>query len=404
MRAQIRGLDMASKNTQDGISLVQTAEGGLQEIDNMIQRIRELVVQAANETNDFTTADRKKLQDEIDQLTQGIDQMANQVEFNAKKLLDGSLTDASTKGALVADINIRMQFLSGQTFTQFSAVSQLASVIAAGTNGQLGQLLTNAIQATFATQIVYTAVVAQNSVGGNVTMSFTVNASGITVGASNVVVAALGTSHFRSSDVVRDYIGAIDAYIGRLQDAKKNGAAGVDDILKALNIQKESALQIYSGLELLSSMTRSVDALNSVNGNTLWFQTGSNSVQGMNVGIGKVTSDVLGIGLGRGVSTIKVDKANSYEVSAQIDVVNSALMIVTGERAKLGAVQNRLEFTKNSLDISSENLSSAESRIRDADMGKEMMKLTAANILQQAGISMLAQANQSPQSVLQLLR
>ena len=127
-------------------------------------------------------------------------------------------------------------------------------------------------------------------------------------------------------------------------------------------------------------------------------------MQGMMAGIGKITSDVLGIGLGAGVSTIKVDKANAVLISSQIDVVNNALNYVTAQRAKLGAMQNRLEFTKNSLEISSENLSASESRIRDADMGKEMMKLTAANILQQAGISMLAQANQSPQSVLQLLR
>ncbi len=151
MRAQIRGLDMASKNTQDGISLVQTAEGGLQEIDNMIQRIRELVDQAANDTNDFTTNDREKIQEEINQLTQGIDNMSEQVEFNAKKLLDGSLMDKATRSQLLADIDKKLAAAIGAgdkaayaTAGSLSDVSvnsnEISKATATGENGSLGDL------------------------------------------------------------------------------------------------------------------------------------------------------------------------------------------------------------------------------------------------------------------------
>jgi len=409
MRAQIRGLDMASKNAQDGISLVQTAEGGLQEIDNMVQRIRELVVQAANDTNDFITADRRKLQDEIDQLTQGIDQMASQVEFNAKRLLDGSLMDNATKGALLADLAVKANNLLGNVASDIvsavsgavSLVSDLAGSFAAG-QGQIGiqyeAAATDHSLVGASTSVDYVVTVTAGGVTGS--FSVTINAPSI----GGAVLSDIASSNVSDVDAVVDFIGAIDEYIGQLQDAKKNGA-DVAALLSDLAYQRQAALDIYARLELAAAIYGSYGSLDGVTtGTGLWFQTGSNSAQGMVVGIGKISSDILGIGKGNGISTIKVDKPRAIEISSQIDIVDNALQYVTSQRAKLGAVQNRLEFTKNSLEISSENLSASESRIRDADMGKEMMKLTAANILQQAGVSMLAQANQNPQSVLQLLR
>jgi len=406
MRAQIRGLDMASKNAQDGISLVQTAEGGLTEVDNMVQRIRELVVQAANDTNDFITADRKKLQDEIDQLTQGIDQMARQVEFNAKKLLDGSLMDNATRGSLLADLAVKANNLLGSVAADISngasALSDLYASVVSG-QGQIG------VQFDAASGAVTNQFGLNNGTDYSVSYEVTVTAGGVT-GAFTVTINApaglsnIAASNVSSVDEVVDFIGKIDEYIGQLQDAKKN-AAPVDILLSKLAYQRQAALDIYAKLEFASAIYGSYDSLKNVTtGTGLWFQTGSNSEQGMIVGIGKISSDILGIGKGNGISTVKVDKPRAIEISSQIDIVDNALQYVTSQRAKLGAVQNRLEFTKNSLDISSENLSASESRRRDADMGKEMMKLTAANILQQAGVSMLAQANQNPQSVLQLLR
>ena len=409
MRAQIRGLDMASKNAQDGISLVQTAEGGLTEIDNMVQRIRELVVQASNDTNDFITADRKKLQDEIDQLTQGIDQMGSQVEFNAKKLLNGDLMDKATQGSLLADLAVKANNLLGGIASEITAgasnVSQLAGSISAN-QGKIGVQFNNAASgANSLAASQYSLSYNVTVTAGGTTGSFGVTVNAPSVGAGTDALNNLGTLNVSDVKEVVDFIGAIDQYIGSLQDAKKNGAAGVDLILSKLAYQRQAALDIYASLELASALYNSYTSLKNVTtGTGLWFQTGSNSEQGMVVGIGKMSSDILGIGKGNGISTIKVDRPRAIEISSQIDIVDNALQYVTAQRAKLGAVQNRLEFTKNSLDISSENLSAAESRIRDADMGKEMMKLTAANILQQAGVSMLAQANQNPQSVLQLLR
>jgi flagellin len=259
MRAQIRGLDMASKNSQDGISMVQTAEGGMQEIDNMCQRIRELTVQAANDTNDFTTEDRQKIQGEISQLVEEIDSMSTRVEFNNKKLIRG---DYSENG-----------FLSG----------------AIGANGA-----GNPANRVAGTQIFL-------QVGANANQSIQFN------------------------------IGCMNS----------------------------------SSLNIRATFTQAA-----ANGATEW---------GVNLSSGSA-------------------------ISAKISTINAAVNMVATERAKLGAVQNRLEYTIKSLDVSSENLSASESRIRDTDMAKEMMNLTKANVLSSAANSMLAQANQAPQNVLQLLR
>ncbi len=226
MRSQVRGLDMASKNTQDGISLIQTAEGGMQEIGNMLQRMRELGVQGANDTN--TADDRALIQNELDELTAEVDKMAGKVQFNGMDLLSGTGGVAS--------------------------------------NGKF----------TF-------------QVGANNAQTLE-----ITIGACNI-----------------------------------------------------------SGLTMTAA---NIDVSDNTNANKL--------IVDCDKGIGKLNE----------------------------------------LRAGLGATQNRMEYTMKSLDISSENLSAAESRIRDTDMAKEMMNLSKANVLQSAATSMLAQANQAPQNVLQLLR
>jgi flagellin-like hook-associated protein FlgL len=205
----------------------------------------------------------------------------------------------------------------------------------------------------------------------------------------------------------------LQAYLSNLQDyvnAVKTAAGSTplnEDQLKAITKAEKSmdaAFQLRAGYALMEAQVNSYNTLKQIEGSGLWFQTGANSMQGISVGVGSVKSDVLGIGNGFGESTIQVDQASGTAVSSYIDIVDNALQYVTAQRAKLGAVQNRMEYTKSSLDISSENLSASESRIRDADMAKEMMRMTASNVLQQAGVSMLAQANQAPQSVLSLLQ
>jgi len=230
MRGQIRGLDQASRNSQDGISLIQTAEGALNETHNILQRMRELAVQASNDTN--IQDDRAQIGKEITELQKEINRIASQTEFNKKKLINGSLS---------------------------------------GADGNASVLL----------------------------------------------------------------------------------------------------------------------------------QVGANSKQTVTLKIATMTVSALGVSAGKIVIS---DSTSAASITAMIDTINTAIDSVSGERAKLGAMQNRLEHTIANVNTSSENLTAAESRVRDVDMAKEMMSFSKNNILQQAAQAMLAQANQQPQGVLQLLR
>ena len=229
MRGQIRGLDMASKNAQDGISMIQTAEGALNETHSILQRMRELAVQSSNDTN--TTTDRGEIQKEVTQLAKEITRISANTEFNTQKLLDGSDTD-------------------GKVF----------------------------------------------HIGANASQSLT-----LTIGAMDATTLAVAT------------------------------------------------------------------------------------------GVGEA-------------ATVGIDVSTQAAANTAIGTINTAIETVSGERSKLGATQNRLEHTINNLSTSAENLQAAESRIRDVDMAKEMMNFTKNNILNQAAQAMMAQSNQQPQAVLQLLR
>lgn len=358
MRSQIRGLDMANKNTQDGISLIQTAEGGMAEVDNMVQRIRELVNYASNDTNDQANTvdpqgDRQKIQDEIDQLLEEIDSMASRVEFNKKTLIDGSysvLGKASKTARETASTSIytaQSTLLSSHSTAQSTLTSSL--VTAKSTYDSAAAVA----QKTF--DDAPTAANAQS------TLDAALVAAKSTYDSSNV----LANSNFDSSYNV-------------------NTATANKSISDA-----------YGTL-----------AAAGTGGKDVWFQLGANAKQGFKLSIGSVTTDALGLGVGLGKAgkTIDIMQTTGLRTTDLLNRLDKALTVVTTERSKLGAAQNRLEFTGNSLQISSENLSAAESRVRNTDMGKEMMSLTQANILQQASISMLAQGNQQPQSILQLLQ
>ncbi|TCI57197.1 flagellin [Exiguobacterium sp. SH1S21] len=246
MRGQIRGLDMGAKNAQDGISLIQTAEGALNETHSILQRMRELAVQGSNDTNTLT--DRKELQKEFNQLIEEVDRISTDTEFNTKKLLNGA-ADVTSGVAGAADLNFHIGANAGQTLVL--SISQM--------------------------------------------------------------------------------------------DSSTLGTTGIGDKLTDLAV----------------------------------------------VDVDDVATTTGGL----------LDGSN-----AAITVVNDAIEMVSAERSKLGANQNRLEHTINNLSTSAENLQAAESRIRDVDMAKEMMNFTKNNILNQAAQAMMAQSNQQPQAVLQLLR
>jgi flagellin len=330
MRGQIRGLEQASSNAQDGISLMQTAEGALNETHDILQRMRELSVQASNDTN--TDTDRGELQKEMDQLIEEIDRIGNTTEFNTKKLLDGGLsgTSATTEGVKV-----------------------------------------NNTDASFASVAITTA-------GTSADNTFNVKVTGVT--------------RDTTSDAITGYNLSWEDKAG-VTGTATNVAAGADQVIGAFTVELGAAGSMKVGDELtFTGSTASFDDVDT----SLSLQIGANSSQTINVGIGDMRAGALKVD--------GLDVTSSQSAQASITVINDAIESVSSERSKLGATQNRLDHTINNLNTSAENLTSAESRIRDVDMAKEMMNQTKNSILAQASQAMLAQANQAPQAVLQLLR
>jgi flagellin len=413
MRAQIRGLTMASKNTQDGISLIQTAEGGMQEIDNMVQRIRELVVYASNDTQDQATAiasegDRRKIQDEIDALTKEIDSMANRVEFNQKKLVSGDFvggtdTQRQAYAAAAKNLNtarqIAIDYATGDSWSKAVAdIKTLAEANTEKTNGasvtaankfvtDVEELFGNALKGTtmpgvaqYTEKMVAAVSLLSATMTGWTTTAYTPTGTDGSVTALNAatvsatLASALGTN-----------TGTIAT-----PTASPVTVSGVADAISNVVLRAWQLEEAKSTVE------------NSSVGK-LYFQVGANAAQGIETSIGSVDTNMLGIGDGYGKSLIDVMETTGKQTTYQLSILDSALTYVTSERSKLGALQNRLEYTQSSLDISTENLTNAESRIRDVDMAKEMTQFTKMNILFQASTAMLAQANALPQGVLQML-
>lgn len=365
MRGQIRGLDMASKNAQDGISLISTAEGALNETHDILQRMRELATQAANDTN--TAEDRGAIQEEITQLTTEIDRIANNTEFNTKGLLDGSFTGSFQIGSN-----------SGQKMDL--SINAMTSN-ALGLNG--GVELTKALDADAAklSEGTYTIDGTDvKSAAGDVVGTVVLATGVITLGDTSSSEIDLGHAVTDGSSIKMDSTGATVTL------AKGTGA----DVGKlAAGDYKVSGTNLLNGDQLVGTIA----------GTTLTKADGSGTVDMTQFGL--VAGDLATTK----TFTIKgVDVTTATNASGSLDTLDAAIKSVSDERAKLGAVQNRLEHTINNLGTSSENLTAAESRIRDVDMAKEMMNQTKNSILSQAAQAMLAQANQQPQGVLQLLR
>lgn len=333
MRAQIRGLDQAQRNAQDGISLIQTAEGALTETHSILQRMRELAVQSSNDTN--TNSDRGELQKEFVQLIEELDRIGNTTEFNTKKLLNGDLS-----GARYAAVDIQ---LNEQSKTFVTSIAGSTAVC----NQSFNLKITGISDATTG---AYSADLIESD---GTTTAVTLSAGATAVFAGTGVTITFGTMAGTGSANMTEFIGA--------------------------------ELTFTTRAELIDQTDDS-----------LTFQIGANSSQIMNVTVEDMRSAALYVN--------NVDISSKGSAEASIAAIQRALDDVSTQRSKLGAYQNRLEHSINNLGASSENLTAAESRIRDVDMAKEMMEFTKNNILTQAAQAMLAQANQSPQGVLQLLR
>ena len=364
MRKQIRGLTQASSNAQDGISAVQTAEGALNEVQDMLQRMNELAVKAANGTN--SEDDRNYIQDEVNQLIKEIDRVSTTTKFNETYLLKGDDTTAAT----VAD----------------AAVAEGT----AGAAGAAGAAQTYDID--FAGKITAPAE-GKSDVSfkvGSKTYSITVEAGDDADKIGGKIKDALNNNKY-SDKVGGDYT-ATNAGAKITLTAAKNGVIAADDKLSA-TANKDVTVK-SSGILTLD----------------LHVGADSTADNQISVDIKQMSADVLGLKTGKSSTTaaendtLLVNGSNDDNARKAIDTIASALQEVSKQRSALGAAQNRLEHTIANLDNVVENTTSAESSIRDTDMATEMVKYSNNNILAQAGQAMLAQANQSNQGVLSLLQ
>ena len=449
MRKQIKGLDRASTNAEDGVSSVQTAEGALTEVHSMLQRMNELATQAANGTNS-KDSDRQAIQDEIDQLTTEIDRVSETTKFNETYLLKGDAGtktinmkahDAGLKGTLTDNGDGTATFvmdalnagdkvsIGGKTYT---IGSDEAKVDAWFTDNGITDAANTEIEVG-GTKYKYYAETAATTSAGKITKGW--YATQPTAPADKTDAT---TPDYADINAIKDAVkaGAVAKYNGKeitaLNDTKNNATGdakpdGISDT-DATVISKKKAYELASK-ELLKAnqigdtvgsasvgvgtATTLVDLTNGTG--TFKIQTGSAKVANtlsfslhvgsdadmtnkIQVNIDSMDSASLGI---KGIN-VKDDSGNAATYA--IDAISDAISKVSSQRSSLGAVQNRLEHTINNLDNVVENTTTAESRIRDTDMASEMVNYSKNNILAQAGQSMLAQANQSNQGVLSLLQ
>ena len=404
MRGQIRGLNMASKNSQDAISLIQTAEGALNETHAILQRMRELAVQSANDTNN--DADRQQIQKEIEQLKSEINRISSTTEFNTKKLIDGSIgqtASITSDNANVIEVRAIDPKITGQTTIAFAGLSKTTENFIAASGVTQASITVkdpasgNGLKAGHYTLELQgganSASLTLKDAQGNVLVSLTgQNTAGdvtLQIGGGDVLTLAGGAYNGNAGVVSFDI-----AITGNLTFTRSDGSSKTYNGVKA----NAASVMVADGFEIdvTTRLTNNQNTIVNVNNKGVDFQIGANESQTTKLAINKMDTSSLK------VSDINV--ATQSGASQAVTIVNDAIEKVSTERAKLGAIQNRLEHTIKNLDTSAENLQAAESRIRDVDMAKEMMNFTKQNILMQAATAMLAQANQAPQGVLQLLR
>lgn len=349
---QIRGLNQAVRNANDGISFAQTAEGALASVSDNLQRIRELAVQSANDTN--SPADRQSLNNEVQQLIAEVSRVANATEFNGGRVLDGS----------VSNLFFQVGANQGQTIA-VSGVDARASELGSSeiTSAPTGALS----QAQIATGLTFDGV------------------QGITVGATSIAITAdlNGVTSFENA--VREINVAIQS------------AADTDTTGEVADAQLKAALRVDNNGNTSIVINGAFGAVFDVDAGGTVEVTGGGDV----AAVAAAPLFAAGAAVDVAVNTIDVSTRNaSFQSIAAID---GALNQINGLRADLGSVQVRFEATITNLSISTENLSASRSRIQDADFAAETANLTRASILQQAGTAILAQANALPQNVLSLL-
>ena len=397
MRKQIKGLDRASTNAEDGVSAVQTAEGALTEVHSMLQRMNELATQSANGTNSNT--DRKAIQDEIDQLTTEIDRVSETTKFNETYLLKG---DGAEKAH---NVNAHDAGLDGVTLTDKGNTVEVTlkelnagdKISIAGKNYTIGATVDQAKK-------LYDGIAKGNKI--------TVN--GTTYELADATDAAKGQISKVDLDGLIDKGTTVEYGNKKAYVINDKATTGIDDNdSSVVTAAKAYELESAEIVKASSIGTDTKATAGTLTNNTFTLTKGKvnyNDALSFNLHVGadadmtnKITVNIDSMNsAGLGVKGIKAD--TEQDATYAIDAIADAISTVSSQRSSLGAVQNRLEHTINNLDNVVENTTSAESRIRDTDMAKEMVNYSKNNILAQAGQSMLAQANQSNQGVLSLLQ
>jgi flagellin len=432
---QIRGLNQAIRNANDGISLAQTAEGALSEVTNNLQRIRELAVQARNATN--SDSDRQALNAEVQQRISEVQRVASQTEFNGLKLLDGSFTAQIFQvGAnfgqtisvdAIASATSSALGLNGGTLTTTEATVTGSAIDPAGiSNGQvsingnnIGAVDADASAIALAINTLAPGVTAEsvNSSTGAIG-AFTTTAGGtvtLSVGSVNLLTdAAAGTDAAAVAAAVNSNFNALNAagisvYIGANESDGTDVTAGN---LETVSFRRADGSNVVLDQTFGAGATAGGFASIAIDGSdgSLTGRGTVNLTSQNDIVIAGTDPSVAGLTAGTVAATETTEAYSAINVltadaaDVVLRVIDTALTTVNGSRADLGAVQNRFESTIANLGATSENLSAARSRIRDADFAAETAELTRAQILQQAGISVLAQANAVPQSVLALLQ
>lgn len=428
MDIQIEALDLASRNANDGISVIQTADGAMNEVTSMIQRMRELSVQAANGINSLS--DKQQIQAEISQLREEIDRISSSTEFNTKQLLDGSL-DERVYADKVSRIAVSDSVAAGFYKLKIDKAAQPASIAttfngsqavpagAAGsisingaevtlTKGMTGEEVEQALRdAAEIGEVDYPTV--KTDALGNTTKSYAFTTkeygahAGLTITGDENVAKFLGLT-MKNGVVVdgtekpsgKDAVVSLTTWS---QDAGSEHRSQFSDTATVTTDGNRMKITDKSGfsIEFLADDGVKGDLeLEVTTMGPMTLQIGANENQSMMVRIPSISADNLYL------DSIDVTTVNG--ASKAIATLDEAIARVNQVRADLGAAQNRLEHTTKSLDETSENMTSALSRIEDVDMAQEMSEYTKYNVLQQAGTSALAQANQIPQMALQLLQ
>jgi len=426
MGSQVRGLNQAARNANDGISLAQTAEGAMQEVTNNLQRIRELAVQSANDTN--SASDRASLNAEASQLIEEIERVATTTSFNGKVLLDGSFGSASFQvGANEGEqisfgmISVRSSALGVGSGSSYSAsvnggVVTTTALTEGGVsiNGyQVGATTSDGVSFAFDDGSAIAKASAINAISGDTGVTATVNATtrAVTAGSAATSTAGIVINGVTIDDVVavadaRRNAGEMVAAINEV-----SGQTGVTAALTGDGTTGAYTLTAADGRNITVTATTLGDSGLTAITTTADVDLSSTSSAGITLGGDaaqitalNMTAGFSGANATAGAGVSSLDLTTVGGAGNAITIIDAALATIDSARGDLGAIQNRFESTIANLQNVAENVSAARSRIVDADFAAETANMTKAQVMQQAGVAMLAQANQLPQTVLSLVK